>query len=618
MLFLLSLFSAPQLTLGDSCCASLPFNGPPTLNNCGGSRITGAPFATRSPVLSQRGQVASAHPLASQAGLDILKAGGSAVDAAIATNAVLGVLEPMMNGLGGDLMAIVHSSSGEIAGYNGAGRSSSTFSYADMAAALKSQGLEYIPFLGPHSVTVPGAPRGWCDLHARYGKLPFAQVLEPAMYYALNGAPVPQVIAAEWNRIEGGSPDLTSGGRFPGAGEGWNATFGSPIPTEGTLFKNPALYTTLSLLAAGGCDAYYLTGPIPAALLHLATTAGLHLTAQDLAGHVGEWVTPINTTFAGATVFELPPNPQGAAALEMLNILELYNFTAADFNTEAYLHAHVEAKKLAFADASAYFADPEFAAVPLEGIISKAYARAQWARITPTAAKTDAPGSPGGGEQRQRQRRQQQQQQPLESFYGGDTTYLTTADAEGNMVSLIQSLYTGFGSGLVAPTLGFALQCRGALFSMTPGHPNVYAPGKRPFHTIMPGMATLGGGGGSGGVWAFGVMGGFMQPQGHTQVLFNLLVHGMNVQEAGDAARYYHSGSTQPTGQVMVDGGVVQLEAGVCNGTAVGLQSRGHTVVRGANTGGYQSILRLPVKGGSGWYYAGGSEMRKDGLVAGY
>lgn len=212
------------------------------------------------------------------------------MDAAIATNAVLGVLEPMMNGLGGDLMAIVHTSSGGIAGYNGAGRSSSSFTYSDMASALKAQGLEYIPSLGPHSVTVPGAPRGWCDLHTRYGKLPFAQVLGPAMYYALNGAPVPQVIAAEWNVIDGGSPDLTSGGRFPQAGAGWDATFGSPVPTEGSLFKNPALYTTLSLLASGGCDAFYTSGPIVDALLHLATTAGLHLTAQDLAAHEGEWV----------------------------------------------------------------------------------------------------------------------------------------------------------------------------------------------------------------------------------------------------------------------------------------------------------------------------------------
>jgi gamma-glutamyltranspeptidase/glutathione hydrolase len=321
--------------------------------------------------------------------------------------------------------------------------------------------------------------------------------------------------------------------------------------------------------------------------------------------HAGEWVTPINTTFAGATVFELPPNPQGAAALEMLNILELYNFTLADFNSPAYLHAHVEAKKLAFADASAFFADPAFATVPLEGIISKPYAATQKQRINPSqAAKTDAPGVPPQGTT--------SSAAALEQQYGGDTTYLSVADAEGNMISLIQSLYTGFGSGLVAPELGFALQCRGALFSMEQGHPNVYAPGKRPFHTIMPGLAHTGGG----GVWAFGVMGGFMQPQGHVQVLFNHLVHGMNVQEAGDAARYYHSGSSQPTGQRMVDGGLLQLEAGICNATMEDLRAKGHAVVVGANTGGYQSILKMPAPGGLGFVYAGASEMRKDGQVA--
>ena len=492
-----------------ACCASLP-SVPSSLDSCGGSRITGAPFATRSPVLSQRGQVASAHPLASQAGLDILKAGGSAVDAAIATNAVLGVLEPMMNGLGGDLMAIVQWG-GETIGYNGAGRSSASFSFSDMASALQAQGLQYIPFLGPHSVTVPGAPRGWCDLHARYGKLLLADVLAPAVYYARNGAPVPQVIAAEWSRLPNGS-DITSGGRFPGALSGWTSTFASPLPREGDLFKNTALGDTLEQLGQGGCDAFYKDGPILEALLRLTGTAGLHLTAADFALHAGEWVTPINTTFAGATVFELPPNPQGAAALEMLNILELYNFTLADFNSPAYLHAHVEAKKLAFADASAFFADPAFATIPLEGIISKPYAATQKQRINPSqAAKTDAPGVPPQGTT--------SSAAALEQQYGGDTTYLSVADAEGNMISLIQSLYTGFGSGLVAPELGFALQCRGALFSMEQGHPNVYAPGKRPFHTIMPGLAHTGGGGVGlwcdGGLYAApGARAGAVQPPG--------------------------------------------------------------------------------------------------------
>ena len=606
---LLALLAARAGAAGDSCCAALPAaaGGNPALSNCGGSRLTGAPFASRSPVLSTRGQVASAHPLASGAGLQVLQAGGSAVDAALAANAVLAVLEPMMCGPGGDLMAIVRTAGGEIIGYNGAGRSSAAFGYADMAGALKAQGLQYIPFLGPLSVTTPGAVRGWCDLHDRFGRLPFADVLAPAIYYAQHGAPVPQVIAAEWDSLQNGS-DATSGGRFPRALDGWAATF-TPLPAEGALFKNAALAGTLQRLAAGGCDAFYGPGATRDALLRLAGSAGLRLTAADLEAHAGEWVAPINTSFAGATVYELPPNPQGAAALEMLNILEGFNFTAPDFNSADYLHAHIEAKKLAFADAAAYFGDPAFAAIPLAGLTSKAYAAAQRARIDPArAARTDAPGVPPPGRR-------------LEDTYGGDTTYLTAADGEGMMVSWIQSLYTGFGSGLVAPELGFALQSRGALFSMTPGHPNVYAPGKRPFHTIMPGMAAWGGsgsgGGGGGGdsVFSFGVMGGYMQPQGHTQVLFNVLVHGMNVQEAGDAARYYHSGSSQPTGQRMTDGGVVQLEAGVCNATAAALEARGHSVVRGANTGGYQGILRAPLAGG-GYVLAGGSEKRKDGQVA--
>ena len=548
-----------------------------------------------------RGQVASAHPLASGAGLQMLQAGGSAVDAALAANAVLAVLEPMMNGPGGDLMAIVRTPGGEIVGYNGAGRSSASLSYADMAAALKAQGAEYIPFLGPLSVTVPGAVRGWCDLHTRFGKLPFADALAPAIYYALHGAPVPQVISAEWSALANGS-DATSGGRYPRALDGWAATF-TPIPAEGAFFKNAALGATLQRLAAGGCDAFYGPGPTLDALLRLQGSAGLRLTAADLAAHTGEWVEAINTSFAGATVYELPPNPQGAAALEMLNILEGYNFSAADFNSAEYLHAHIEAKKLAFADAAAYFGDPAFSDIPLAGITSKAYAATQRARIDPArAARTDAPGAPPPGPGAR----------SLEDMYGGDTTYLTAADGDGMMVSWIQSLYTGFGSGLVAPELGFALQCRGALFSMAPGHPNVYAPAKRPFHTIMPGMASLA----NGGTFSFGVMGGFMQPQGHTQVLYNLLVNGMNVQEAGDAARFYHSGSTQPTGQKMTDGGVVALEAGVCNGTVAGLLQRGHTIVRAPNTGGYQGILRAPLEGGGGFYLAGASEKRKDGQVA--
>lgn len=395
-------------TSAPSCCAALP-GTPPQLQNCGGSRVTGAPFASRSPVLSLRGQVASAHPLASDAGLDMLKAGGSAVDAALATNAALAVLEPMMNGPGGDLMALVWDEvSGELVGYNGAGRAPAGLSYADLKAELASRGETGIPTLGPLSVTVPGAVRGWCDLHARFGKLPWAAVLAPAIALARGGAPVPPVIAAEW-AAPAANGDATSGGKFPHALAGWDAVFGAPPHRTGDVFFNPALGDTLEALAAGGCDAFYAPGgAIAAKLVALAATTGLRLSAADLAAHTGEWVAPINTTFRGTTLFQLPPNPQGAAALETMNILEAFNFSAGAFNSADYLHAHIEAKKLAFADASAYFADPSFVSVPVEGIISKAYAATQRARVNmSSAARSDSPGLPPGR---------------LQDMYGGDTT----------------------------------------------------------------------------------------------------------------------------------------------------------------------------------------------------
>lgn len=607
--FIKSAFSA------SSCCASLsPIPGNP-FDNCGGSRSTGAQFATRSPILSRRGQVASAHPLASQAGLEMLKNGGSAVDAALATNLVLAVLEPMMNGPGGDLMVIISLPNSTIQGYNGAGRSSKTFSFSQMQAELASLGLSDIAGQGPLSVTVPGAVQGWCDLHARYGKLAFADVFAPAIYYAENGAPVPQIISNEWSRFSNNS-QITTNGLYPHALDGWEETFGGLNGIEGSIFKNPALANTLRLISADPtCASFYKSGPIPDAIVALGATAGLKLTADDLASHHGEWVEPISTTFRGTNVYQLPPNPQGAAALEMLNIIELYNFTSLDFNSPDWLHVHLEAKKLAFADASAFFADPDFSSIPLTGIISKEYAITQSARINmSSAAKTDSPGNP----QFYMPSGNKGPLKPsMEEKYGGDTTYLTTSDSDGMQVSWIQSLYEGFGSGIVSPSLGFALQSRGSLFAMVPGHPNVYAPNKRPFHTIMPGLASK-----LDGSWtlSFGVMGGFMQPQGHSQILSNLLIAGLNLQEAGDAARYYHVGSTAPNSpnNRMTNGGTVELEAGVCDATVAELENRGHTITRASNGGGYQAIMKTrdPVDGGI--VYTGASEMRKDGLVAAY
>lgn len=529
----------------------------------------------------------------------MLRAGGSAVDAALATNVALAVLEPMMCGCGGDLMAIVWDGE-SLSGYNGAGRSSHTFTYADMASELARIDSKYIPTVGPLAVTVPGAPRGWCDLSARYGKLPFADLFAPAIDYARNGAPVPQIIASEWEAPANNSA-ATSGGRYPHALDGWHSTFTieGRVPVEGDFFRNPALADTLQAIADGGCDAFY-KGAIAEELVRFSAVSGLHITASDLALHTGEWVTPVNTTYRNTTTLcELPPNPQGAAALEMLNILEGFPLAEWGVDSPDFLHASVEAKKLAFADASRYFADPEFSHVPLEGLISKEYAAQRRALIDMAhAAQTDAPGTPPG--------------QRFEDVYGGDTTYLAAADSTGMMVSLIQSLYTGFGSGLVSPALGFALQSRGALFSMDAASPNVYAPGKRPFHTIAPAFAFR-----NGEPWlAFGVMGGFLQPQGQVQVITHMIDGGLDVQAAGDAARFAHDGSTQPTGQKMFDGGILQLEPGVCDATVAELQTRGHVITRGANTGGYQAIeLRGKLAGGE-FLYAGASEFRKDGAVA--
>ena len=498
-----------------------------------------------------------------------------------------------MNGPGGDLMAIVYNDS-QLFGYNGAGRAPASFTLADLRVRLAEINSAEIPTTGPLSITVPGAPRGWCDLHARFGKLPWQSLFKDAIDLATNGYPVPQIIAYEWNTITA-SPSMTSDGRFPRALDGWTSTFGSPAHSEGARFRNPALANTLGLLRDGGCDAFYVSGAIPDALASLAETAGTTFSRSDLAAHVGEWVTPINSTYRGYNLHQLPPNPQGAAALEILNILESFNFSRDDFNSADYLHAHVEAKKLAFADASFFFADPTFVDVPVTSLVSKPYAGTRRALINmSSAAKTDSPGAPGR----------------LEDVYGGDTTYLTAADADGNMVSLIQSLYTGFGSGVVAGSLGFSLQSRGALFSVHDGAANVYAPGKRPFHTIMPGFCT-----GPNFTLSFGVMGGFMQPQGAVQVMSNIIDHGMNVQEAGDAARYYHSGSSTPMGDRMSDGGVLQLEAGVCDDVVANLTARGHTIVRGSNAGGYQAILRSRGPTGD-FVYSGATEMRKDGLVA--
>ncbi len=544
-------------------------------------RPEGRPFATRSVAYARHGMVAAAHPLAVQIGIDVLKRGGSAVDAAIAVNAALGFLEPVSCGIGGDLFALVwDAKSGRLYGLNASGRAPAALRASDVPAGPDGT----IPLHSPYAWTVPGAVDGWFELHGRFGRLPMREILAPAILAALEGEPVPQTIAAAWER----------GGRAFRDKPGFAAVFlpaGRP-PAEGELFRNPALARAYEAIAAGGRAAFY-EGPIAEAILDLSRRSGGFFAREDLASHRSEWVDPISTTYRGVTVWELPPNGQGLAALQMLNILETLDLRAMGRESVRFWHAMVEAKKLAFEDRARWYADPSFVRVPIRELLSKDYARARASLLNPSraASRVDA-GNPALSE--------------------GETTYLATADSEGNMVSLIQSNYTGFGSGYTVEEWGFGLQNRGALFDLREGAPNALEPGKRPFHTIIPAFATR-----EGKPWlAFGVMGGDMQPQGHAQILVNLIDFGMNLQEAGDAPRFYHTGSSEPTGTRMTTGGTLHLESGVPPELRRELARLGHRIVEisPAAFGGYQAIARDPATG----VYAGATESRKDGMAAGY
>jgi gamma-glutamyltranspeptidase/glutathione hydrolase len=551
-------------------------------------RINGRAFATRSPVLGQHGMVCTSHPLATQVGLDVLKAGGSAVDAAIAANAALGLMEPVSNGVGGDLFAIVwDAKTRKLYGLNASGRSPLGLSYEQMKAGLaKMANPAHIPPRGFLPISVPGAVDGWFALHSRFGKLPMQDVLAPAIRYANDGFPVTQYIAYLWDiGVRNAQAD-----KFPGAFLEVYAP-GGRAPNEGEIFKNPALAHTLGLIAAQGRDAFY-RGEIADKIDAFMRANGGYLRKIDFEQNAPTWVEPVSVNYRGYDVYELPPNSQGIAALQMLNILEGYDLAKLGYNSADALHLLIEAKKLAFEDRAKFYADPDFAKIPLAGLLSKEYAAQRRKLINPAhAAKTYDAGNPALKE--------------------GDTIYLCTADAEGNMVSLIQSNYRGMGSGITVPGLGFTFQDRGELFTLEPGHANVYAPGKRPFQTIIPGFVMK-----DGQPWeAFGVMGGAMQPQGHVQVLVNQIDFGMNIQEAGDAARWQHEGSSEPTGEKMTDGGTVQVESGIPYESTRALAQRGHTVVGGIGTfGGYQAIRWDPVNK----VYWGASESRKDGQAAGY
>jgi len=451
-------------------------------------------------------------------------------------------------------------------------------------------GKQQIPYWGVLPVSVPGAVDGWFTLHQRFGKLPMTEVLAPAIQYARDGFPVSQVIAyymaASLRRFE---KERNLIEEFDNARKTYFKN--GRAPREGEIFRNPDLANTLEKIAKGGRDVFY-KGEIADVIDTYMRRIGGYLRKSDLATHKSEWVKPVSVNYRGYDVYELPPNGQGIAALEMLNILEGYDLAAMGPNSADYLHVSVEAKKLAFADRARFYADPKFADIPLEGLLSKTYAAKRRKLITmDRAARAVDPGDPR-----------------LEK---GDTVYLTVADKDGMMVSLIQSNFVGMGSGLVADGLGFMFQDRGQLFTLEKGHPNVYEPGKRPFHTIIPAFVMKDGQ----PYMSFGVMGGSMQPQGHVQILVNLIDFGMNLQEAGDAARYNHTGSSQPTGERMTDGGTVNVESGVRAEVIKDLERRGHkVVVKKGGYGGYQAILWDPET----HVYRGASEMRKDGEAIGY
>lgn len=541
-------------------------------------RITGHDFTTRSEVIAGNGMAATSQPLATQVALDILKKGGNAIDAAIAANAVLGLVEPTGCGIGGDLFAIIWSAeNNKLFGLNASGRSprSLTLDY------FKKNGYEFIPSYGPLPVSVPGCVDGWYEMHDMFGRLPMRDILQPAITYATEGFPVSEVIA--WY-LERNTRSLQE---YPNIKEVYMP--GGKSPSKGEIFRNPRLAGTLEKIAKGGRDEFY-RGSIAKDIAAFMKQQGGFLTYDDLARHHSEWVEPVSTTYRGYEIWELPPNGQGIAALQILNILEGFNIANMGFGSAQYIHHFTEAKKLAFEDRAKYYTDPLFASVPVEKLVSKKYAAERRKLINPerSARVYDA---------------------GLEE--AGNTIYLTVADRYGNMVSLIQSNYRGMGSGMCPTGLGFVLQDRGEMFSLAEGHANVYAPGKRPFHTIIPGFITR-----NGKPWiSFGVMGGDMQPQGHAQIVINLIDFKMNLQEAGDAPRIYHTGSSEPTGQQMTTGGILMLESGFRTEVLQKLLSMGHRIQW--NLGGYGGYQAIMWDDKNKVYY-GASESRKDGQAAGY
>lgn len=566
-----------------------------------GDRVTGEPWATRSVVLGKNGMAATSHPIASQIAIDILKAGGNAVDAAIAANAALGLMEPTGNGIGGDLFAIVWDPKTEkLHGLNASGRAPHGQSLAQMKeriAALYAAGAVEnageIPPFGSLPISVPGAVDGWFMLHERFGSLAMSDILSPTVNYAREGYPVTQAVSFYMEAYRKTYENGATSGMIEEI-DNYRSTYlvDGKVPGEGQLFKNPDLANTLEKIGAGGRDVFY-KGEVADVMDLYFTRIGGALRKVDFENHQGNWIEPVSTNYRGYDVWELPPNGQGIAALQMLNLLEAYDIKSMGSNSADYLHVSTEAKKIAFEDRARFYADPDFYNADVDYLISKEYADERRKLISMDRALTEIDhGDP--------------------KLIEGDTIYMTVADKDGMMVSLIQSNYRGMGSGLVADGLGFIFQDRGQQFALEVGHPNVYAPIKRPFHTIIPAFMTKDGV----PIMSFGLMGGAMQPQGHSQIVVNIVDFGMNLQEAGDVARYHHKGSTDATWTGRLnDGGILELESGVTEEVVNALEARGHKVeITKGPFGGYQAIWRDPETG----VYYGASEMRKDGMAIGY
>ncbi len=547
----------------------------------GYDRPVGDPKQGRSVVLARNGVVATSHPLAAQAGLDVLRAGGNAADAAIAANAMLGVVEPMSCGIGGDLFAIYwDNSTKKLYGLNASGRSPMGLSID----VFKENKLNLIPIDGPLSWSVPGAVSGWGELNRRFGKKQLGELLGPAIETAEEGFAVSEVIAGSW---KGAEEDLA---KWPDSAEVYLVD-GKRAPAFGEIFRLPKLAASYRDIAKGGAEAFY-RGRIAETIAEYSRNNGGYLTLDDFHRHRADWIEPVSTTYRGHRVWELPPNGQGIAALQILNLLEPHDVAKMARGSAEFIHLFVEAKKLAFADRAKYYADPDFAKLPVERLISKEYAAERGKRIDSAKAADDVQA---GDAQLQR----------------GDTVYLTVVDKDRNCCSLIQSNYYGFGSKVTPGDVGFVMQNRGALFTLEENHLNRFEPGKRPFHTIIPAMVTKD----ERPVFCFGVMGGDMQPQGHVQVLVNLIDFKMNVQAAGDEARIRHKGSATPRGEPADGSGVVTVESGVRRKTRRALEKLGHTVQLGkGGFGGYQGIW-IDWKQG---VLHGATESRKDGAAMGY